>query len=437
MNNEIIRRCILDFYDVGLPRYVARDCRVPMLKNMVATIVGGRKTGKTYLTYQIIDGLIGQCFIPTIRHVCYLHFDDERLLEMQTDDLSRIDTVFMELSKLTPHDAILFVFDEIHRVANWEYYVLRLNRNPNWRVVVTGSSADLEEGKVGSQLRGKTVTTHLLPLSFREYLRFLGQEPASQRSYSTGDSARLGGHFNDYLFSGSYPAIPETGEESRLELLRQYFNSIVAADFLENRNISDPLACKLFLRNLLRRNSCPYTHKKEQNTLGSMGHNVNRNNISTWFNWACESYFIGVNAICSPSEKKQQQNYRKVYAIDWALADSVSSFREHRVSRALEAVVFWELRRRGMDTSYDLVGSGKHEVDFVAGAPQEPPSLAIQVCADLTDPSTLEREERSLDRLLEYHGDNMAPMILTLDAPPPAIRTSFPIKNVWEWCLKP
>lgn len=436
MDNEVIRRCILDFYDTGIPEYVVRDGRITMLKNSVTTIVGGRKTGKTFLTYQIIDNLIEQEIIPSLDHVCYLHFDDERLLEMKTDDLLRIDSAFMELKNITPKDSVLFVFDEIHRVENWEYFVLRLNRNPNWRVVVTGSSAALEEDKVGRQLRGKTVTHHLYPLSFREYLRFLGREPGKTH-FSTAEAARLAGLFNDYLSCGSYPAIPATEEESRLDLLRQYFNSVVAADFLENRHITEPLACKLFLRNLLRRNACPYMHKKERNALASTGFPVPRNNITDWFNWACESYLIGVNAINSPSEKKQQQNYRKIYAIDWAMANAVSAFRERRISQVLEAVVYWELRRRGMDTSYALVGSGKNEVDFIAGPAQSTPEMAIQVCADLTDYSTLEREERALAKLFDGDsGNDLRPLIITLHAPSAATRLRFPVEKAWEWCLK-
>lgn len=434
MDNAIIRRCILDFYDAGIPEYVVRDVRIPMLKNMVTTVVGGRKTGKTFLTYQIINSLVTDGVIPSIRHVCYLHFDDERLLELQTDDLSRIDETFMEIGNIKPMDPVLFVFDEIHRIANWEYFVLRLNRNPNWRVVVTGSSSDLEEDKVGRQLRGKTVTIHLHPLSFSEYVRFRGRD-VRPSGYSTAEAAGLAGLFNDYLHIGGYPAMVDTVAECRPDLLRQYFNSIVAADFLENRNIVDPIACKLFLRNILRRNACPYMHKKEHNAMASMGYAVHRNTIAQWFDWACESYLVGVNAINSPSVKKQQQNYRKLYAIDWALANAISAFREPRLAQALESVVYWELRRRGLATSYELVGPGKHEIDFLAGPPQSAPELAIQVCADLSDPTTLEREERALAKRVELAGNPVEPLILTLYEPSPALRLRFPVRKAWEWCL--
>jgi len=434
MDNDLIQRCILDFHEAGLPEYITRDVCPALMKNMVTTIVGGRKTGKTYLAYQAIGDLLRAGSIPSLARVCYLHFDDERLLEMQAADLRRIDEVFLGLTQAAPGDPLIFVFDEIHRIGGWEFFALRLNRNPDWRVMVTGSSADLEEDKVGRQLRGKTLTTRLYPLSFREFLRFRGQEP-DRNEYSTSETARLSRLFGEYLTTGSYPAMRDTACEDRRELLRQYFNSIVAADFLENRHIMHPLSCKLFLRNMLRRNAGPYMHKKERNALASMGHPVPANTIADWFNWACESYVIGVNAINSPSVKKQEQNYRKLYAIDWALAGAVSAFREPRTTQALESVVYWELQRRGLQTSYEIVGAEKFEVDFVAGMPDSPPCMAIQVCMDLSDPSTVAREERALTRLVQRLGSDLEPLIITLHDPPAGIELRYPVRKAWQWCL--
>jgi len=436
MNAEIIARCLLEFREIGLPDYVVRDAELPVVRDTVATIVGARKAGKTYLTYQFIDEAIGKGIIPSIDHVCYLHFDDERLLEMRSSDLRLIDEVFFELTGASARTPLLFVFDEIHRIPDWELYALRLNRNPNWQVIVTGSSSKLEEQSVGRQLRGKTVTLCLQPLSFREFLRFRGQEPRQSR-HTTSGAAKLSGLFKEYLVAGRYPAVVGLSAELRRELLRQYFNSVVAADFVDVLAVNRPLSCKIFLRNLLHRNASPYTHKKERNTLASMGHDVPANTITAWFNAAQDAYLIGVCAINSPSVKRQEQNYRKVYAVDWAMAHTVSAFAEPRTSRALEAVVYWELRRRGLSVSYDVAGTEKHEVDFVAGEPAKPPHLAIQVCMDLSDPDVVEREVRAFRQLKERLGPQIEPLIVTLDSPPAHLSLPVPVVRGWEWALQP
>jgi len=434
MNDDVIRRCILEFYEVGLPEYVRRDADVPTLKDTVTTIVGGRKVGKTYRTYQFIGEAIQAGLIPSLEHVCYLHFDDERLLEMQTADLRRIDEVFLELSRATAKTGLLFVFDEIHRIPDWEYFALRLKRNPNWHVLVTGSSAELEEGKVGRQLRGKTVTVRLAPLSFREFLRFKGEEPQRSR-YSTSAVAKLNGLLGEYMETGCYPAAVGLAPAVRRELLRQYFNSIVAADFVDRLEVKHPLSCKLFLRNLLHGNACPYTHKKARNNLASIGHPLAPNTITDWFSAAQDSYLIGTCAIHSSSVKRREQNYRKPYAIDWAMARIVSDFAEPRVSRILEALVYWQLRRSGLLVSYDLVGPDKHEVDFVVAESGKLPHQAIQVCVDLSDATVAEREERAFAQLADRLGPEIEPLIITLRKPPAGARLRMPVVRAWDWLL--
>ena len=62
--------------------------------------------------------------------------------------------------------------------------------------------------------------------------------------------------------------------------------------------------------------------------------------------------------------------------------------------------------------------------------------MAIQVCTDLTDPSTVAREERALTRLVEHLGSDVEPLIITLEDPPAGIKMRYPVRKAWEWCLE-
>lgn len=46
---ELIKKRILDFREDGLPDYRERELTVSFVKDMVTTLVGARKSGKTYL----------------------------------------------------------------------------------------------------------------------------------------------------------------------------------------------------------------------------------------------------------------------------------------------------------------------------------------------------------------------------------------------------
>ncbi len=410
--DDIIRERILDFHQAGIPEFIRRDITVNHVKDMVTTIVGGRKTGKTYLTYQIIDDLLRERKIRSLKQVCYLHFDDEVLSLLKTEDLSRIDRIFLSvLGGDGEKESLLFVFDEIHNVPGWENFVLRLKKKSNWLVVVTGSTAELEEDKVARQLRGKTFTNRIYPLSFKEFLRFNGST-LDLTMMSGFDKAEAMRKFGDYMEKGSYPAAATLDLPLIRQMLQNYFNSIVVSDFIMNKNIQNPAACKAYLRNLLQKNSCPYTHKKELNNLRSIGFNLAPRTISDWFRLSEDVYFIGNAGINSNSPKRISQNYRKIYCCDWAMSNAVSGWSEKRTSRTLEAIVFWHLFREGFKLAYDIVGQEKYEMDFIVSRPGENASLAIQVCSDVNDEMTMERESRSL-RLFCKHNPGIRPIILT------------------------
>lgn len=83
--DTLLKERILAFHQSGIPAYTRRDAAVVHVRDMVTTSVGGRKTGKTYLTYQVIDDLLRGGGIESLRRACYLHFDDEVLAAMRQE----------------------------------------------------------------------------------------------------------------------------------------------------------------------------------------------------------------------------------------------------------------------------------------------------------------------------------------------------------------
>lgn len=388
---ETIKKRIIDFQKEEF-EYIKRDIKISFVQDMVTTIVGVRKSGKTYLTYQLIDELIENGKIENKEFVCYLHFDDEQLMGLQCDDLYLIDETFYSLiddfSK-----SVLFIFDEIHKIKGWENFVLRINKHKNATVIITGSSADLEEGKVSRQLRGKTMTNYLFPLSFKEFLKFREVNISFNRM-GTAEIILLEKHFDDYLKRGSFPALANSENNLIVSILKNYYHSIIETDFLLTDGVGNNIVCKDFVTYLLHNNGGKYTHKKTFNTLRSFGHKFTEERIPAWFDLAKKCYFMNCAEIYSSSIKKVQQNYRKIYCIDWALANSVSFPTEERLPVNLESVVYWELQRRNKKISYQLCSRDKYEIDFIVYDYFEKPQSAIQVCWDISDKETLNREIR-------------------------------------------
>ena len=75
------------------------------------------------------------------------------------------------------------------------------------------------------------------------------------------------------------------------------------------------------------------------------------------------------------------------------------------------------------------------QVDFLAASPGGTP-LLLQVCVDVQDPQTYEREVRALSAAANEHR-NARPLLITLESTPP--RPSLPSPLKWqcaaEWLL--
>jgi predicted AAA+ superfamily ATPase len=104
------------------------------------------------------------------------------------------------------------------------------------------------------------------------------------------------------------------------------------------------------------------------------------------------------------------------------------------IGHALETAVFIELQRRGFEVHYLRTPQG-NEVDFHAidasGA-----ILLIQVCANVLDPATFQRETRSLLEAKMVHPEGQL-LLLVLETISPDSFVPAPIicKPAIEWFL--
>ena len=127
-------------------------------------------------------------------------------------------------------------------------------------------------------------------------------------------------------------------------------------------------------------------------------------------------------------------NPRKAYPVDSGLMTLYNRSEKANIGHALETMVLVELLRRRADIHYVRTESGR-EVDFIARMPSGETHL-IQVCADLTNRETAEREFHSLiEAAPEY--PTATRRILTLNRPGllPEIPGGILVQTAYEWML--
>ncbi len=395
-----IERKLGDFKDLGFPNYIPRYGRINFVDNMVSTVIGARRAGKSFRLLQEASEWVEQKKLNSINNVCQLDFDNPILSNMKANELSLIQDTFLKLNPdIDLKTPLLFLLDEIHKIKGWEEYVIDLSRNPNWKVVVSGSSSKMLKHDIATELRGKAISTTVYPLSFTEFMKF---NKFSHQQGSTKGQAETRRLFDQYLKWGAYPAITNLDEYLRETVLREYFDTMILRDIIQRYNVGRPQQCIQLYRYLLSNISKPHTLKSAYRYLKQSGFSTSKDAIRNYIDWAKDSWLLFSVPIFSDSVKNQERNYKKVYAIDWALANKNSQAWDGGQSRALENMVFLHLYRNRHRVHYYLTRKKRQEVDFIVVDSSGTAAMAVQVCQDITREETLQRELEGLAAAAKY-----------------------------------
>ncbi len=434
MIEQEIERKIGDFRDIGLPDYFPRNGRIHWVDHMVSTIIGARRAGKSFRMMQAASEWIEQKKIQSIHHICWLDFDNPILSGIKASELPLIQSTFFKLTPdISLKTPLLFLLDEIHKVKGWEEYIIDLTRNPNWKVVVSGSSSKMLSHDIATELRGKAISTELFPLSFAEFLTF----KKVKHNLSTRGQAETRRLFDEYLIWGAYPAIANLDEYLREPVLREYFDTMILKDIIQRYNVSKPRQCIQLCRYLLSNISKPYTLQSAYRYLKQAGYATSKDAIRNYIEWTKDSWLLFSIPIFSDSLKEQERNYKKIYAIDWALANKNSQIWDGGQSRALENMIFLHLRRNWHRVHYYLTGKKRQEVDFVVVDNSGKPTMAVQVCLDISEKETIQRELESLAATANYF-ETKINLIITYNQEKAFSIDGVNIKAVpaWKWLLE-
>jgi predicted AAA+ superfamily ATPase len=171
-------------------------------------LMGPRRIGKTVMVNHSIRTLLDtQINANTILYVS---------LETPIYTGLALEGILGYFQELFAHkrDTILYLFfDEIQYLKNWEVHLKSLvDSYPSYRFVATGSAAAALRLKSNESGAGRFTDYILPPLSFAEYLMFIGreeelieQESLGTLKYQAKNIEALNQEFLNYLNYGGYP----------------------------------------------------------------------------------------------------------------------------------------------------------------------------------------------------------------------------------------
>jgi predicted AAA+ superfamily ATPase len=431
---EIIDRLIADFQERDLPLVTPRSLSLPGLPGKADVVVGMRRSGKTWFLYQqIVDRLASGV---DRGRLLYLNFEDERLLPLTASDLSLIPEAFYRRTPANREHLCWFYFDEIQNVPGWETFIRRLLDTEKIALVLTGSSARLLSREIATSLRGRSLSTEILPFSFAESLRHAGVSLPETWPPGANLRSTLEHQLERYLENGGFPEVQGIPQDLRVRVLQEYVDVVIFRDVVERHGVDNLPALRYLERSLLASPASKFSVSKFFNDLKSQGMKVGKDTLYEYLAHLEDSFLLFTMTISSPSARVRQVNPRKCYPVDPALAAALSFRASGDVGHLLETAIYLELRRRSRSLAYVATRSG-YEVDFLAEDPRGIREL-IQVCADLDDPATRQRELRALEEAMTETACERATLV-TLRAEGTVEVSGQPVRIVpaWRWLLEP
>ncbi len=393
----IIDQLIADFHERQLPEMTRRQIRLPWIQGKIDTVIGMRRSGKTWFLYQVMRELLQEGFPADA--LLYLNFEDERLMPITPSDLHHIpDTFYRRYPHLKERQCVYF-FDEIQNVQGWESFVRRLLDSENVHICLTGSSARLLSTEIATSLRGRSLATEIFPFNFAEFLEHAGIDSKMDKQPGSRRRALLENRFSAYLETGGFPEVQGLEKNHRIRVLQEYLDVVVLRDLIERHGISNVTALRYMIRHLMNSSACLFSVQKFHNDLKSQGIACGKNTLHEFFNYLADVYLFFPVCIHSGSERSRMVNPRKVYAVDTGMIRACSRSTSPDWGRLLENFVFMELRRRTGRIEYYRTQSGR-EVDFYVSYTSGKISL-IQSTAKMEDEKTAEREISALSEAME------------------------------------
>ena len=362
--------------------------------NKIISIYGIRRSGKSYILRQVAKELSKKY---GKENVLYVNFEEASFpSKLNKEFLSKIYDIYLNYIK--PNKKPFLLLDEVQEVEEWEKWVRSLNEQDKARIVVTGSSAKLMSEELETLLAGRTIAKEIFPLSFEEYLEFKKLKPTSFLDI-VKNKDKIMKLMLEYLEFGGFPEVVlEDNYEKKLEIVRNYFQSIIIKDVIKRFSIKNIKELEALAKFIIS-NPCSYlSFRKLEKYLAISVKTIEK--YCKYLNIA-RLYFDLYRF--SFSVRKQIISPKKIYLSDVSFFTS-SGFRfSENLGPLMENIVFLELLRKKNEQAlmeiYYYKDNG-YEIDFLIKKGPEVKEL-IQVTYASSFDEIAPREYRALIKASE------------------------------------
>lgn len=391
----------------------------------VIPLTGPRRAGKSTVLYQIMDALEKQN-IPQ-EAMLHINFEEPKLSSyLNLEGLDQLYECYR--TNVYPQGKAYLFLDEIQNIPEWEKWVRSRIQTENIKIFITGSSAKLMSRELASLLTGRHISFEIMPLSFREFLRF-NEIMVPKSLMPVLPSAQIRNALQNYLKWGGFPKVVlAPTEQHKRDLLLNYFDDILFKDILLRHSVRDSMLLRHLVCHLMTQTGKLVSFQRIANIFEVS------NDLSVSFcGYSQEAYLIEFLSFYSIKASIRQRHPQKIHALDLGLRNIVSIVHSDDEGHKIETLVYEALRRRFGKNIYYWQNKG--EIDFLI---HEGTNIThvFQVVADgLDEEKVLKREVMAMEEA-SIQFPKAKCILLVKNLPKKNLKLPFEIIPLWLFLLE-
>ncbi|MEM2344103.1 MAG: ATP-binding protein [Thermoproteota archaeon] len=357
---NVLREVFSSWLARELPSLIERDYSLE-LSDRIVTIIGPRRAGKTYFMFQIAKKLMEKGFSK--QNIAFIDFEDVRLQALRPVNYSAFVKTLHEV--FTRKDGkIVLLLDEVQNLRDWERWVRTLHNSQNYYIIVSGSSSKLSSKEVSTKLRGRCVSKLILPLSFKEFLKF--KNVKIQHLDAPETRGELLQKLREFMDFGGFPEVVNS-KEGKVELLRTYRETIFYRDVVERFRVRDISSLDTFVRLLMENFGKYVSISKLSKYFRSLGLKKSKKTLANYLKYLEIAFFVFTVEKFGYKTRERVLQPKKVYPIDLGFYRLTPRFTTE-YGRLMESLVAIELFKKSFQEGFELFYWKDYqgrEVDFI------------------------------------------------------------------------
>jgi predicted AAA+ superfamily ATPase len=250
---------------------------------------------------------------------------------------------YRRIHKIKFNEKVFLFLDEVVYQKDFEIQLKNVYDSQNAKIYASSSSSSILKSRK-SYLTGRNVILEVLPLDFREYLRF------KRITIRKSDAHLIDRYFEDFLRDGG---IPEYILRSDVEYLKELVDDIIYKDIAAVYGIKNPQILKEFFLLLMERSGKAASINKMAKII-----KISPDTAKRYFGMFSDTYLIYPVMRCGKTNERLLSP-KKVYAADLGIRTFFTGFRDKE--SLFENYVYLKIRHMKPCYVYDE----KTEIDFL------------------------------------------------------------------------